>query len=138
MKKGFKQLCLVAVLTMTTVLSCATTNMTASTINNNIEYGDNILISHKTHGQLEVKFASVNSDYLFFWHEGENPLYSSLGGKVKMKNVDSVELISRYEVVESSSPYDGSKTLEEKQWRVVRGVAGFVVLIVLIPLMLFL
>ena len=54
-----------------------------------------------------------------------------------MKNVDSVELISRYEVVESSSPYDGSQALEKKQKRVVRGVAGFVVLIVLIPLMLF-
>jgi len=54
-----------------------------------------------------------------------------------MKNVDSVELISRYEVVESSSPYDGSKALEKKQWRAVRGVAGIVILIVLIPLMLF-
>jgi len=138
MKKEIKQLYLEAVLTMTTVLSCATTNMTVSTINNNIEYGDDILISHKTHGQLEVRFASVNSDYLFFWHEGESLLYSSLGGKVKMKNVNSVELIGHYEVVKSSSPYDGSQALENKQIKVVRGVTGAVILLLLIPLMLFL
>ena len=111
---------------------------TEEKIDSEVKYGDDILVFHKTQGQMPISFVNVHHEYLYFYDIDETQnLYSVMDGKIHLKDIDRIELISRYEVVESSSPYNGSKALEEKQWRAVRGVAGIVILIVLIPLMLF-
>ena len=110
-----------------------TGNFTEEKIDSEVRYGDDILVFHKTQGQLPIKFARVNEEYLFFFDVDEkHNLYSDMDGRIYLKDIERIEMIKRSPAVAPSDFYkDSSK--EKYRW----AGAGFVLLaIILLPIMI--
>lgn len=103
-KKRHIKYCSVSVL-ISFLTACATTppseplttgDFTEEKIGSEIKYRDDILVFHKTQGQMPVRFARVNQEYLFFFSTDEAQyLDPIIDGKIHLKDIDRIELIGR-------------------------------------------
>jgi hypothetical protein len=133
--------------------ACATTlppmqpltgDITEEKITSEFKYGDDILVFHKTQGQMPIRFARVNQEYLFFFSidEAQN-LDPIIDGKIHLKDIDRIGLIRRN--IESSEGVQSEfwenywKTLKNPRWslgdavgKIMTGILLFALMIALI------
>ena len=116
---------------------------TEEKIDSEVKYGDEILVFHKMQGQMPIRFVGVDKEYLFFRDIDETQnLYSVMGGKIHLKDIDRIEGIKRSEsgaapvsAAIGTSQSTQESTLEKTQKKWLGGGAALLVLIILIPLM---
>jgi hypothetical protein len=109
-----------------------------------VKYRDEILVFHKTQGQMPIRFARVNQEYLFFFSidEAQN-LDPIIDGKIHLKDIDRIGLIRRN--IESSEGVQSEfwenywKTLKNPRWslgdavgKIMTGILLFALMIALI------
>ena len=129
--------------------ACATTppmesltgDFTEEKIDSEVRYGDDILVFHKTQGQMPIRFARVNQEYLFFFDIDETQnLYSVMDGKIYLKDIDRIELTKRSEIAPDSSKStqpDWSKSTQTDSNKSVKKAAAFIlVFIIFLPFMI--
>jgi hypothetical protein len=72
---------------------------TEERIDSEVKYGDDILVFHKTQGQMPISFVGVDKEILFFRDIDETQnLYSVMDGKIYLKDIDRIEGIKRSEI----------------------------------------
>ena len=129
--------------------ACATTppteplttgDFTEEKIASEIKYRDDILVFHKTQGQMPIRFARVNQEYLFFFSvdEAQNP-DPIIDGRIHLKNINRIEVIGRNiersEGVQSDGFWENYEVFPgEWKWDqfFVRGVLPIVLLLLLL------
>jgi hypothetical protein len=95
-----------------------------------VKYGDDILVFHKTQGQMPIRFARVNQEYLFFFDIDETQnLYSVMDGRIHLKDIDRIEVIKR-------SDYPTGVDWDSGVGKGVKGVSKILIAILLFPLMI--
>ena len=82
-----------------------TGEFTEEKIDGEVRINDDILVFHKTQGQMPIKFLRVDQEYLFFIDidETQKKPYSVMGGKIHLKDIDRIEGIKRSETATGTS-----------------------------------
>ena len=130
-KKRYIKYCSVPVLIFF-LTSCATTPtetqlppmqpltgyFTEEKIESEVKHGDDILVFHKTQGQMPISFVNVGKEYLYFYDIDETQnLYSVMDGKIHLKDIDRIEGIKRAEIVaDTTSVADTTPREHGKFW----------------------
>ncbi len=79
-----------------------TGEFTEENIDSKVKINDDILVFHKTQGQMPIKFVRADQEYLFLIdiYERHNP-YSVMDGRIHLKDIDRIEITKRSEGVQS-------------------------------------
>ena len=86
---------------------------TEERIDREVKYGDDILVFHKTQGQMPISFVGVDKEILFFRDIDETQnLYSVMDGKIHLKDIDRIEGIKRSEI----APVTSQSTKKPINW----------------------
>ena len=87
-----------------------TGEITEEKIESEIKHGDDILVFHKTQGQMPISFVGVDKEYLFFRDIDETQnLYSVMDGKILLKDIDRIEGIKRSEIAADTTRRERGK-----------------------------